>query len=636
MKRSIFPRLFLALAMSVTGFTVAAPVQAHAESNWLSDLIRGRFDTSARRPQRDLDRGRQRPWQARPEVPQEPVKPKRTVAIPKVSAPRYFSYQAVSPVRVDFSKVIAAAAAVPGMTLPGGASFTAAAPALEGFDLTAEKADAKAIAAYYAEHPDFIWVTGFGPNAKAQAALAVLDSAGDEGLDAQQYAVTAPDAAFSMNDMAGRLKELVRFEMTLSARVLRYSRDVASGRVDPDKLSGYHDLPVLPFDADKALGELAAATDAGAWLADKAPHGAEYKKLRAAMARIRKETEAEVVVDSKLFLRPGGSSPEFGKLMEIVWRDGNPDIMAEHGLDIMKARKSDTYSDDLVPVIKAVQKARGLNPDGIIGPRTVAAISPASKVERMEKIRLALERLRWLPHDLGARRVFINQPEFIVRYYENNDVKLSMRVVVGKKTNQTSFFYDEIEQVDFNPYWGVPRSIIVNEMLPRLLNDPGYLDRAGYEVTDAKGRNIPSSSIDWGAYGANIPYNVRQTPGEANALGELKILFPNKHAIYMHDTPSKSLFNRDSRAFSHGCVRLQKPREMAAAVLGTNVAEIRRELANGHSSRRVPVKIPVYVAYFTAWPEEDGSIGFFSDVYGRDEHLLKALDAVKEAREAAG
>ena len=231
--------------------------------------------------------------------------------------------------------------------------------------------------------------------------------------------------------------------------------------------------------------------------------------------------------------------------------------------------------------------------------------------------------------------MFINQPEFMVRYYEQDDVKLSMRVVVGKKSNQTSFFYDEIERVEFNPYWGVPRSIIVNEMLPRLVNDPGYLDRAGYEVTDSKGRRIPSSAIDWGAHGANIPYNVRQTPGEANALGELKIMFPNKHAIYMHDTPSKSLFNRDARAFSHGCVRLQQPREMAAAVLGTTIDDIRRELAAGHSSRNVPVKIPVYVAYFTAWPQEDGTIGFFTDVYERDDFLTRALDAVREARSAS-
>lgn len=621
MIRTFSARLCLAAAITAAGFAALPASPAQAEENWLSRIIRGRFETDSRE---------------RTQPPAEVTSERRVVNVPKISAPRYFNYQAASPVRVDFAKVLAAAAAQPGLTLPGGASFTAAAPALEGFDLTAEKADAAAIAAHYAAHPDFIWVSGFGANDRARAALRVLESAGDEGLDAEHYAVIAPTDGFSMDDMAGRLATLIRFEMTLSARVLRYARDVASGRVDPNKLSGYHDLPVLPFDPAKALAQLAATDDAGAWLAEQAPHGDEYRSLRAAMAKIRREAEADIIVDANLLLRPGGQSPEFAKLMEIVWRDGNPEIMAEHGRAIMAARKSDTYTQELVPVVKAIQKARGLNPDGIIGPRTVAAISPVSKADRMEKIRLALERLRWLPHDLGARRVFINQPEFMVRYYEQDSVKLSMRVVVGKKSNQTSFFYDEIERVEFNPYWGVPRSIIVNEMLPRLVNDPGYLDRAGYEVTDSKGRRIPSSTIDWGAHGANIPYNVRQTPGEANALGELKIMFPNKHAIYMHDTPSKSLFNRDARAFSHGCVRLQQPREMAAAVLGTSMEDIRRELAAGHSSRNVPVKIPVYVAYFTAWPQEDGTIGFFTDVYERDDFLTRALDAVREARSAAG
>ena len=210
-----------------------------------------------------------------------------------------------------------------------------------------------------------------------------------------------------------------------------------------------------------------------------------------------------------------------------------------------------------------------------------------------------------------------------------------MRVVIGKTSNQTSFFQDEIEQIDYNPYWGVPQSIIVNEMLPRLRNDPGYLDRAGYEVTDSKGRRIPSAAINWGQYGAKVPYSVRQTPSEANALGELKILFPNKHAIYMHDTPQKALFNRDARAFSHGCVRLQQPREMAAAVLGTDVGYIEGKLAKGHSTEKIPGKIPVYVAYFTAWPNKDGVVEYFADVYSRDERVLKALEKTATVRTPA-
>jgi murein L,D-transpeptidase YcbB/YkuD len=245
---------------------------------------------------------------------------------------------------------------------------------------------------------------------------------------------------------------------------------------------------------------------------------------------------------------------------------------------------------------------------------------------------VALEELRWLPSDLGSPRVFINQPAFTASYIDNGEEKLKTRAVVGRVTNQTAFFYDQIKQVDFHPYWGVPQSIIVNEMLPRLRNDPGYLDRAGYEVTDARGKRIPSSAVNWGAYGANIPYNVRQQPSEANALGELKILFPNKHAIYMHDTPQKSFFKQDMRALSHGCVRLQDPRGMAAAVLGTSVDYIAEKLKHGHSTEDVTRKIPVYVAYFTAWPDMSGKVEYFNDVYDRDSRLKQALDATEAVR----
>ena len=296
---------------------------------------------------------------------------------------------------------------------------------------------------------------------------------------------------------------------------------------------------------------------------------------------------------------------------------------------------SEAYDKELVPVIQAKQKALGLKDDGVIGPRTVSALAGTSKADRIDKVTIALEQLRWLPSELGATRVFINQPAFMATYSEGGEVKLETRTVIGKTSNQTSFFYDEIEQVDYNPYWGVPQSIIVNEMLPRLRRDPGYLDRAGYEVTDAKGRRISSSSINWGAYGAKVPYNVRQTPSEANALGELKILFPNKHAIYMHDTPSKDLFSRDSRAFSHGCVRLQDPRGMAAAVLGTSVDYVAQKLKQGHSSEKVTRKIPVYVAYFTAWPNAAGQVEYFGDVYDRDTRLKTAIEKTDQARAAS-
>lgn len=175
-------------------------------------------------------------------------------------------------------------------------------------------------------------------------------------------------------------------------------------------------------------------------------------------------------------------------------------------------------------------------------------------------------------------------------------------------------------------------------MVPKLRRDPSYLDRQGYELTDRRGRRVSSSNIDWYRVGPkSIPVDVRQPPGKKNALGELKILFPNKHSIYMHDTPSKNLFDRDTRALSHGCVRLHDPRGMAAAVLGSTREHIAQQIAQGRNlAEAVPGNIPVYVSYFTAWPKEDGTIGYYSDMYDRDKRLNDAIDRTDKTRSKNG
>jgi murein L,D-transpeptidase YcbB/YkuD len=421
--------------------------------------------------------------------------------------------------------------------------------------------------------------------------------------------------------------------MEMSARVLRYARDVHNGRVDPNKLSGYHDLPVKEYDLVAVLEELSKSGDVRDFLEAQHPQMPEYQALRDDLEALRASPEQDIVVNPDMFVRPGGSDPDFPKILEIIKRDGSSEILGQYGDLIAQHADSDVYGKELAPLIKAVQEARDLHPDGVIGPRTVKALAGESKASRILKDELALERLRWHPSKFGNPHVLINTAAFTAAFNQDGKNKLLMRVVVGKKTNQTSYFYDEIEYVQFNPYWGVPRSIIINEMLPRLLRDPGYLDRAGYEVTDSKGRHIPSAAIDWSRIGPNIPYDIRQVPSEQNALGELKIMFPNKHAIYMHDTPQKSLFKRDVRAFSHGCVRLQEPREMAAAVLGWPMDQVVERLGQGHNQAKLDKKIPVYVAYFTAWPDDTGKVSYYNDIYDRDSHLQTALEKVEAARQ---
>ncbi len=610
--------------MSIASFSVlalaltATAPQARAEN--LLDMLFGG----------GVKKTRERDFPPPPPKP-APQAARKAVAAPRITGPTYNTYKADSLVRVDFSPLTNVATAVSVAAAGAALRFDEALAGLDAFDLFAEKDVAAAITGYYQQNRAFVWIDADGPNARAVEAMRVLSEAGSHGFDPADYLVAVPTGV-TQTDPAMRRNELVRFEMTLSARVLRYVSDAVRGRIDPNRISGYYDFPAKPLDLASALKTLAQSMNLRADLEAFHPQMPEYQALRVELEALEASQAEEVTVDPKLLLKPGEASPELPKLLGLVARNLDDEMGGAYGELLWHAGSTEFYSENLVPVIKAVQQRAGIKADGVLGPRTVNVIAGTSKADRIEKVRVALEQLRWLPADLGATRVFINQPAYTASYIEDGAEKLNMRVVIGAPSTQTSFFYDEIEQVDYNPYWGVPQSIIVNEMLPRLRRDPGYLDRAGYEVTDSKGKRIPSSSINWGQYGANVPYAVRQTPSEANALGELKILFPNKHAIYMHDTPSKSFFARDSRALSHGCIRLQDPRGMAAAVLGTSVDHVAEKLKRGHSSEKVSRKIPVYVAYFTAWPSASGTIDFFADVYERDVKLKLAIDATEAAR----
>jgi len=554
-----------------------------------------------------------------------------------------------------------------------------------------------ALLAHYTAYPRLIWITDGRINAEARAVLAVLERADEFGLSAEDYRVSLPgdpsaqsaapqtlaaaidateakpvdeteseaaqsggiavlqedaagtgDAAqpglsdnpVGIDDPAAREKALMRFEMMLSAKALTYVLDANRGRVDPNRLSGYHDLPRHEVDLAAALAAIATSGNAAATLESSHPDNAVFASLKAELAAIRGQDQDQgerIEIADGTLIKPGGSSAELANVVAAVTMRGSDTLKSEHAQTLEAYQGGDAYSPELVELVRAFQRENKLTADGVIGRNTIRAMAGVTNADKIQKIVLAMERLRWLPRQFGARHVFINQAAFTATYRDTDQEPLSMRVVVGKKSNQTNFFYDEIETVEYNPYWGVPLSIIVNEMLPKLTRDPAYLDKIGYEVTTIDGQRISSTAVDWyGVATQAVPINVRQLPGSQNALGELKILFPNKHAIYMHDTPARNLFERDSRAFSHGCIRLQYPHKMAAAVLGKSTDYIASRIANGENeSEPVAGKIPVYSTYFTAWPEDGAGIAYYDDVYDRDKNLIKALDRTKEARQAA-
>lgn len=575
-----------------------------------------------------------------------------------VSAPKYYTYKPDVPKLVSLAELsqVKTAAVTPAASGPAATDglsseplegtqpvieapviltpFDEARPALKDLQVKVLPEVGEALLAYYREHPGFLWVENGRLTAKAGFARKVLASADVYGLEPADYLVKLPD--LSAPEGAARDAALMDFEMHLTAAVLTYMLDAERGRVDPDRISGYHDLPRHKPDLVAGLQDLATASDVAAALESHQPQSRHFKAMVAELAKLRAQDVAEdrIVIEPGTFLKPGQSSPEMKNIVAAIRKSGSPALLADHQATLDAYAGGELYSPELVALVKAFQKENSLSADGIVGKNSIKAMVGVTNEDKISKLVLAMERSRWLPEELGARKVFINQPAFTATYTEPGKDPLTMRVVVGKKSNQTNFFYDKIQVVEYNPYWGVPYSIIVNEMLPKLAKDPSYLDRAGYEVTSASGKPMSSASVNWAAVARKkASVNVRQLPGNSNALGELKILFPNKHHIYMHDTPSKSLFNRDDRAYSHGCIRLQDPRAMAAAVLGKTKDYVGGRIAQGQNQQeKVTGDIPVYISYFTAWPQEDGTIGYFSDVYDRDLYLIKAIDATESAR----
>lgn len=557
--------------------------------------------------------------------------------LPEAKTHEYFTYKPDAMEVVSLASLIdpvtTASVAQDGSAPMAADPFGEARAYLGDVSIRAVQGVGEAVKAYYSTNPHYIWVSGSSVNERAHSVLAVLQDAAAVGLDPADYKVDVPADSFDMADMASRQKELIRFEMNLSAAVLTYALDAKRGRIAPDRISDYYDLPRKKVDLKADLEQVATAGDAGEWLKGQNPQGKQFQDLKAELARLRAaDVTPQVTVAEGTFVRPGGTSPEMPNIVKAIEAKASDTLKTDFADTLATYQQSEDYTPDLVKLVRAFQKEKGLSPDGIIGSGTVSALSSLTNAGKIERVVDAMEQARWLPGTLPAQRVFINEAAFEATYFENNEPKLVTKAIVGQTNHQTNFFSDQIETVEFNPYWGVPQSIIIREMLPKLRRDPTYLDRLGYQL-QYKGKDVSSSEFNWNTISSTKAFSVRQPPGEDNALGQLKILFPNKHAIYMHDTPAKSLFKKQVRDFSHGCVRLQDPRGMAAAVLGISRDKVDQYIATGQNQGvSVPTKIPVFVAYFTAWPDATGTVHYYNDIYDRDTYLQRAIKATEAER----
>ncbi|MBU1708066.1 L,D-transpeptidase family protein, partial [bacterium] len=302
-------------------------------------------------------------------------------------------------------------------------------------------------------------------------------------------------------------------------------------------------------------------------------------------------------------------------------------------LDDNADMENNLFDDSLEQAVHKFQRRNGLEDDGVVGPATLEALNVPVE-ERVHQIEVNLERWRWLPQELGRRHILINVANFELDVNEDNQPVMTMRVVVGRDYRRTPVFTDQMTYLVFSPYWNVPTNIAVQDIVPKIRENSDYLTNQNIKVFRGWGveaKAIDPQTIDWSRITEqNFNYRLRQEPGPLNALGRVKFMFPNKFNVYLHDTPARELFAKTERAFSSGCIRIEKPIELAEYLLRSDPKWTREKIfavIDKHIEQtvRLPEPLPVHLLYWTAWANEDGSVQFRKDIYSRDKKLYEAL-----------
>jgi murein L,D-transpeptidase YcbB/YkuD len=411
---------------------------------------------------------------------------------------------------------------------------------------------------------------------------------------------------------------------------LRFGK-VDPERIDPDwNLDGSTRRTALEYRLQRSItsGRIKDVLD------ELRPRHPEYAQLKKGLARYRAIAKAgnwQRIPDG-VTIRAGIRDSRIPLLRKRLRESGD--------LSAAVVDTSNVYSAVMVEAIKRFQKRNGLEVDGIAGTVTVQQLN-ISASERVDQIRLNLERYRWFISDVSPTYVLVNIPEFSLQYIENGNIRWSTRVIVGKPYRKTPVFKADMQYIVFNPQWVIPPTILAKDALPAIRKNRSYLDRKRLQVIDSKGRVVNPESINWSQYtGSNFPYRLQQSAGDHGALGRIKFMMPNKHIIYLHDTPTKDLFEKSSRTLSSGCIRVENPLNLAELVLQDSVkwsrSAIESAIATGKTRTvYLPRRIPVFLLYLTAVAGGD-SVLFRQDIYQRDSRLLKALDTPVPAYKIEG
>lgn len=476
---------------------------------------------------------------------------------------------------------------------------------------------------FYADDRDYkpLWVRDSGPKAKAHDILMAIKGAADMGLDPVAYRVGEIEQKL---ETAKTPRELAELEFLLTRAFLDFGRDINRGIVEPQAAGKENAITSKQMGALTLIDGAERADNIADYVRSLEPQTPEYQRLKSALAAYR---EIEVkggfpAIGKGAALKPGANDKRIPAIRKYLILTGDLPEGAN--------KESDLYDPDLVAAVKWFQYRHGLTEDGIMAQTTFEAMN-VPVAARIQQLELNMERRRWMDDDLGKYYILVNIADQELKVVKDGKTVHTARVVVGKPFTRTPVFSEKMKYIVLNPYWNVPPNIANNEYLPKLRRDPGVLKRERIRVfagNGDSGKEVDPYSVNWSSIN-RMPYSLRQDSGAKNALGRVKFMFPNRFNVYLHDTPSKSLFNRDLRVFSHGCVRVQNPLELAELLLadqGWSKARIDAQIAEG-GQRIINLKtqVPVHVTYMTAWANKDGSIHFRRDVYKRDEQLARVL-----------
>lgn len=481
---------------------------------------------------------------------------------------------------------------------------------------------------YNQRHHRPIWLRKDEFRRDPKALVAEIKNSYEEGLEPEDYHLEYIEKAIGNKDLFENdsLDKRALLDILMTSSYLRLASDYLNGKTDSEIIIDDSNFESEDLEANKLLESLLSENDIAETLQDQLPKSDNYKTLKEKLAYYRDSEKIKPwpPIETEEILARGAEGEKVTKLIE--------NLSARNYLNSAQIEADQYFDQQVETAVQRFQLDHGLDADGVVGAKTLKALN-LSLDYRIKQLIINMERWRWLPDNLGDRYIYVNIADYNLKLYDDNELKMEMDTIVGQEQRSTPVFSDSIKYIVLNPYWYVPESIAVKDKLPEIKKDLNYLEENNYSLFEYKGNNnlerVEPEEVDWSEIDKdNFNYLLRQNPGDENALGRVKFMFPNKFSVYLHDTPGRNLFSENERSFSSGCIRIEKPVDLAEYLLSDqekwNRQNIEKEMEkNEEKTIYLNKPIKIYLQYNTAWVDSLGNLNFREDIYNRDKKIIE-------------